>query len=85
MTYEKAKESLAKLIEVGYSMVYDAVRNMPIEDFNAIPIIDAHTRIVAERYGVVFTVYRDHDFTRYYKLYLISSFLLREEKPVINP
>lgn len=82
MTYETAKEVAKKANEVAYSVIEDAVRDIPDEDFLKIPIIDAYTRVAAQKYGWSFPVYRKGDFTKYYNMYILTSYLFREEKEI---
>lgn len=85
MTYETAKALLGQSIEFGYRIIENAIRTMPTYDFEKIPVIDDHSKIVAQKYGVCFTVYRNADFKKYYRMYLISSYVFREEKPANHP
>lgn len=80
MTYERAKELLQKTNEIGYQIIEDAIHNLSKEEVLKIPIIDAHTKIVAEKYAWCFSVSIDGSYEKYFQFYLISSYILREEK-----
>lgn len=69
-------------VELGYIIIQDAVRNMPDEDFLKIPIIDPHTKISAQQYGVCFTVSRNYNLDKYYEMYIIGYNVFREDKKI---
>jgi hypothetical protein len=80
MDYQSAKELLQKNNEVGFQIIENAIRQMSDNEMLAIPVIDPHTKIVAEKYAWCFTIPLKSDYHRYYRMYLISSYVMRDEK-----
>jgi len=81
MIYENAKNIVCGLINSSYEIMQDALMSMGKKEFDKIPVIDAQTRVVAEKYAVCFTHHVNKNYNEYYIVYLIGSFLFREEKP----
>lgn len=81
MTYETAKELSKKANEIAFSLIEDVIRDLLDEEFLKIPVIDDHTRIVAQKYAWCFTRSKRGDYQTYWEMYIISNCIMREEKP----
>lgn len=83
MTYEKAKELARKSDEVAFTIIEEAVRDMPQEEFLKIPVIDEYTKVAAQRYGWCFTSIRSGDYSKYHQCYMFGMYVMRDEKETI--
>jgi len=81
MIYENAKRIANGLSISAYEVIEDSLRDLPKEEFNKIPIIDPHTKIVAEKYGICFSHNFRGDYANCWNMYIICSCVFREEKP----
>jgi len=81
MVYEQARKIANQLSITSFEVIEDSLRDLPKEEFDKIPIIDAHTKISAQNYGICFTHNFRGDYVNHWNMYLICGYLFREEKP----
>lgn len=56
----------------------ERLETMSDEEFVQLPLIDEETKRVAEKYGLCMAIHRNKDYTGYYRVYVIFTYIFRE-------